>query len=134
MLSKPIAGRTTITIGNWSGQCCNKDDVPRKLLEIFFYILRTDNDGIVRFGFEGNENIIVFDYPKTHIIHRDEDMNYTLFTEDITPEALARELLLDISSNYDDWAKWGHENEREEIIEDRKRDLEVLCDILVKWA
>lgn len=127
MLRKPRHGWSTITIGDWSDRCSYVDDVPFMLLEALEESCRTFKPVAVEFDAEGYEYIIVFNSYETHIISNKDD-TYTHTCVPIGRNKLAKELIDDITADLDDWAWWL--GEYEEMYEERKKDLTVMCNIL----
>ena len=129
MLSKPKHGWSKITIGNWSDRCSYLDDVPFMLLNSLEQSCRMHKPVSVKFDAEGYEYIIIFDWFETHIISDKED-DYTHTVVSIDRDELAKELISDILNNLPDWASWYYCRMTEDQIEERKKDLTVLCEIL----
>lgn len=129
MLDKPKYGWSHITIGEWSDRCSYLDDVPYMLLEALEESCRTFKPVAVEFEAEGWNYIIVFNSFETHIISDKED-EYTHTCIDIDHRDLAHELIADIRNNLNEWARWPSYIMSEDEYEERKKDLEVMCDIL----
>lgn len=106
MLSKPFAGWSHITIGNWSDKCSYIDDVPVMLLDAVYQQLRNNTPQAVEFDVEGYEYIIIFDEFYTHIITYKDDIIYKTIEVDI--EVIAKELVNDIQDDLELWISWDY--------------------------
>lgn len=139
MLSKPRHGWSEITIGDWSDRCSYIDDVPFMLLETMEESCRVNKPVAVKFDAEGWDYIIVFDQFETHIISThinalsfDEDNYFSYHTIEVDRDELAKELISDIRKYIDHWTKWDGYCENAAYVEDRKKDLLVMCDVIEK--
>lgn len=137
MLSKPEHGWSRITIGDWSDRCSYIDDVPFELLGALETSCRVNQPVAVKFDAEGWDYIIVFDQFETHIISTrvgifsfDDDCCYSYYTIEIDREELAKELIADIRKYIDYWTEWDGYCENADYVEERKKDLLTLCDIV----
>lgn len=138
MLSKPVHGWSDITIGDWSDRCSYIDDVPFMLLEAIEESCRVNKPVAVKFDAEGWDYIIVFDQFETHIITtnpNDIDTyfgNFDYHTIEVDRDELAKELISDIRKYIDHWTKWDGYCENAAYVEERKKDLLALCDVIEK--
>lgn len=137
MLSKPKHGWSEITIGDWSDRCSYIDDVPFMLLEAMEESCRVNKPVAIKFDAEGWDYIIVFDQFETHIIStaphslKAQD-SYSYYTIEVDRDELAKELIADTRRDIDEWCGFYYEDETEDFISERKKDLLVLCDVLEK--
>ena len=137
MLSKPVHGWSEITIGDWSDRCSYIDDVPFMLLEAIEGSCRANQPVAAKFDAEGWDYIIVFDQFETHIIStaphslKAQD-SYSYHTIEIDRDELAKELISDIRKYIDYWTKWDGYCENADYVEECKKDLLVLCDVIEK--
>lgn len=138
MLSKPKHGWSEITISSWSDRCSYIDDVPFMLLEAMEESCRVNKPVSVKFDAEGWDYIIVFDQFETHIITTNpndvdtEFGNFDYYTIEVDRDELAKELITDIRKYIDYWTKWDGYCENADYVEERKKDLLVLCDVIEK--
>lgn len=138
MLSKPKHGWSEITISSWSDRCSYIDDVPFMLLEAIEESCRVNKPVSVKFDAEGWDYIIVFDQFETHIITTnpndvDTDFgNFDYYTIEVDRDELAKELIADIRKYIDHWTKWDGYCENADYVEERQKDLLVLCDVIEK--
>ena len=129
MINNPANGWCNITIGEWSERCKEYDDVPYMLFDAIEKCLRTLNPTVVKLNGDGYKYTIVFDQNKTHIIS-DKEVQTAYITIAVGVIELAKQLIDDIRENLNDWAIWSSYNDDE--YEERKKDLEVMCQILEK--
>ncbi len=129
MLGKPKYGWTTISIGDWSDRCSYLTDVPYCIFNAIEKVLRVHTPAVATFDAEGWENIIVFDEFNTYIISGKSDHGMMFKEVDVKIKALAEEFLSDIEENIDLWSQWGFDMSEDEI-DERRKDLEVFCEIL----
>ena len=128
MLSKPEYGWSRITIGDWSDRCSYIDDVPFELLEALETSCRVNQPVTVKFDAEGWWYLIVFDDFWTYIIEEVDETK--LYRIKIDREELAKELIADIRKYIDYWTEWDGYCENADYVEERKKDLLALCDIV----
>lgn len=136
MLSTPKCGWSNITIGDWSDRCSYLTDVPFQLLEALEQSCREHKPVSAKFDAEGWEYIITFDWWHTHIVSDrapfDEENGFKYYSIEVNRDDLARELVEDIRRDIDGWSNWDYGNMSEDEIDERKKDLLVLCDIVEK--
>jgi len=130
MLSKPEFGWSRITIGDWSDRCSYIDDVPFMLLEAMEESCRCNKPVSVKFDAEGWWYLIIFDDFWTYIIEEADETK--LYRIEIDRDELAKELIADIRKYIDYWTEWDGYCENADYIEERKKDILILCDVVEK--
>lgn len=131
MLKYDGAGWGHISIGDWSERCSYLDDVPYALLDAIEETARTGHKTVREFDAEGYEYTIVFGTVETYIISDKDDGVYSLVVIETSIYELAKELIDDICSDIDTWARWPGDISEDEISE-RKADFGVLCEMMGK--
>lgn len=138
MLSKPYAGWTKVTIGDFEGRASYMTDVPMDCLIAFINALEYNIPASVFFDEEGTEFTLVTSADGTYVISEREESK--LFVINKRFSKLAREFINDIEDNLEDWVLWDYDyefhndsegvlNERRNIMEKRVKRLKELLKI-----
>lgn len=138
MLSKPYAGWTKVTIGDFEGRASYMTDVPMDCLIAFINALEYNIPASVLFDEEGTEFTLVTSTDGTYVISEREESK--LFVINKRFSKLARELINDIEDNLEDWVLWDYDyefhndskgilNERRNIIKKRVKRLKELLKV-----
>lgn len=138
MLSKPYAGWTKVTIGDFEGRASYLTDVPMDCLIAFINALEYNIPASVLFDEEGAEFTLVTSVDGTYVISEREDSKLFVINKEFLK--LVRELINDIENNLEDWVLWGYDyvfhndsegilNERRNIIKKRIKRLKELLKI-----
>jgi len=135
MIGTPFAGWTKITVGEYSISASYLTDVPFQLLDAFIKVFIHGEEPIaVKFDLEGSYAYLLLNHFDSYlIISRD---NVYVTQEIIETKQLAKELLLEIRKDIDEWARWDVcfcEDEKEEAkkeILQRKEQLLNKCEYL----
>lgn len=132
MLKYTGYGWGEISIGNWKDRCSYLDDVPNELLGAVEEVIRTFRPSVRQFDAEGYDYTIVFCMNEVYIIsNKDDDggSGFTLTIENVSAIDLAKELVSDIRSDIDRWARWCGEMSDNEF-DERRLDLEAFCRVV----
>lgn len=133
MLSKPVHGWATITIGSWSDRISYLDDAAFLLLDSMILSCKEHQPASVRFDAEGWDYIVIFDWLETHII--EQKNTNELISFNIHRDVLAKELVKDIQENIKDWAAFvDYGDMTEEDKADREKELLCKCKELLSLA
>lgn len=138
MLSKPCAGWTKVTIGDFEGRASYMTDVPMDCLIAFINALEYNIPASVLFDEEGSEFTLVTSVDGTYIISEREEPKLFVINKGFLK--LVRELINDIEDNLEDWVLWDYDyefhndsegilNERRNIIKKRVKRLKELLKI-----
>lgn len=138
MLSKPCAGWTKVTIGDFEGRASYMTDVPMDCLIAFINALEYNIPASILFNEEGSEFTLVTSVDGTYVISEREESK--LFVINKRFSKLARELINDIEDNLEDWVLWDYDyefhndsegilNERRNIIKKRVKRLKELLKV-----
>ena len=138
MLSKPCAGWTKVTIGDFEGRASYMTDVPMDCLIAFINALEYNIPASVLFDEEGSEFTLVTSVDGTYIISEREEPKLFVINKGFLK--LVRELINDIEDNLEDWVLWDYDyefhndsegilNERRNIIKKRVKKLKELLKI-----
>lgn len=138
MLSKPCAGWTKVTIGDFEGRASYMTDVSMDCLIAFINALEYNIPASILFNEEGSEFTLVTSVDGTYVISEREESK--LFVINKRFSKLARELINDIEDNLEDWVLWDYDyefhndsegilNERRNIIKKRVKRLKELLKI-----
>lgn len=116
MFINPHAGWVTVKIGDWWDRASYLTNVPLDTLNAFINSINHWEPATIKFDAEGWEYVVVVDDYETYIIdyHLDDegdcidsfDAKPTLTIVDISKIDLAKELAIDIQSNFDEWINW----------------------------
>ena len=104
MLSKPIHGWSTITVGNYKKSGSYLTDIPMDCLNAFISSLKYNIPAAIYFDEEGTEFNLVSFHDDTYIIEEKDEPK--LIKVDISFNKLAEELIDDIESNIGEWINW----------------------------
>ena len=122
MLSKPCAGWTKVTIGDFEGRASYMTDVPMDCLIAFINALEYNIPASVLFDEEGSEFTLVTSVDGTYIISEREEPKLFVINKGFLK--LVRELINDIEDNLEDWVLWDYDyefhNDSEEILNERR--------------
>ncbi|MEG1564711.1 MAG: hypothetical protein RR365_13440 [Bacteroides sp.] len=140
MLIEPKYGWVTVSIGNWMDRASYLTDVPIDALDAFISSYNRWQPATIKFDAEGWEYIVVIDDYETYIIDYFHDGNLydkpVLTTVKISKGELAKELVNDIQSHFDEWVNWcsndsGTEElpKYEQTLRDKLKTLKDLIDI-----
>lgn len=133
MLSKPVNGWSTITIGRWSDRISYLDDAAFLLLDAMILSCKEHQPAAVRFDAEGWDYIVIFDWLESHIIEQ-KDTN-ELISLRIDRDSLAKELVHDIQEGIKEWAAFvDYGGMTEEDKADREKELQRKCKELLALA
>lgn len=138
MLSKPCAGWTKVTIGDFEGRASYMTDVPMDCLIAFINALEYNIPASILFNEEGSEFTLVTSVDGTYIISEREEPKLFVINKGFLK--LVRELINDIEDNLEDWVLWDYDyefhndsegilNERRNIIKKRIKRLKELLKI-----
>ena len=138
MLSKPCAGWTKVTIGDFEGRASYMTDVPMDCLIAFINALEYNIPASVLFDEEGSGFTLVTSVDGTYIISEREELKLFVINKGFLK--LVRELINDIEDNLEDWVLWDYDyefhndsegilNERRNIIKKRVKRLKELLKI-----
>ena len=138
MLSKPCAGWTKVTIGDFEGRASYMTDIPMDCLIAFINALEYNIPASVLFDEEGSEFTLVTSVDGTYIISEREEPKLFVINKGFLK--LVRELINDIEDNLEDWVLWDYDyefhndsegilNERRNIIKKRVKRLKELLKI-----
>ena len=138
MLSKPCAGWTKVTIGDFEGRASYMTDIPMDCLIAFINALEYNIPASVLFDEEGSEFTLVTSVDGTYIISEREEPKLFVINKGFLK--LVRELIDDIEDNLEDWVLWDYDyefhndsegilNERRNIIKKRVKRLKELLKI-----
>lgn len=138
MLSKPCAGWTKVTIGDFEGRASYMTDVPMDCLIAFINALEYNIPASILFNEEGSEFTLVTSVDGTYIISEREEPKLFVINKGFLK--LVRELINDIEDNLEDWVLWDYDyefhndsegilNERRNIIKKRVKRLKELLKI-----
>ena len=122
MLSKPCAGWTKVTIGDFEGRASYMTDVPMDCLIAFINALEYNIPVSVLFDEEGSEFTLVTSVDGTYIISEREEPKLFVINKGFLK--LVRELINDIEDNLEDWVLWDYDyefhNDSEGILNERR--------------
>ena len=138
MLSKPCAGWTKVTIGDFEGRASYMTDIPMDCLIAFINALEYNIPASVLFDEEGSGFTLVTSVDGTYIISEREELKLFVINKGFLK--LVRELINDIEDNLEDWVLWDYDyefhndsegilNERRNIIKKRVKRLKELLKI-----
>ena len=138
MLSKPCAGWTKVTIGDFEGRASYMTDIPMDCLIAFINALEYNIPASVLFDEEGSGFTLVTSVDGTYIISEREEPKLFVINKGFLK--LVRELINDIEDNLEDWVLWDYDyefhndsegilNERRNIIKKRVKRLKELLKI-----
>lgn len=138
MLSKPCAGWTKVTIGDFEGRASYMTDVPMDCLIAFINAFEYNIPASILFNEEGSEFTLVTSVDGTYIISEREEPKLFVINKGFLK--LVRELINDIEDNLEDWVLWDYDyefhndsegilNERRNIIKKRVKRLKELLKI-----
>lgn len=136
VLSKPFAGWTYLTIGNWTDRCSYIDDVPFLLLEAIEQSCRERRPIAVELDAEGWSNIIVFDSIYTHIISDNVpggNLTFKYHFVELDKGDVALGIVNSILENIEDWARFtDYGDMNEDQFSERVKDLKALCEVTLR--
>lgn len=130
-LETPQHGWSELHMGTWSDRLSYLDDPAFDLLWAVERALRTKRPSAVKFGAEGHEYTIVFDWDNQFVITDRDTPELTRIEMKLKDVAAA--LVRDIRKGLDLWAAFpaGAEDNQSEL-EDRKIDLGILLSVVEK--
>lgn len=124
MLSKPSAGWTQISLGEWSDRGSYLDDIPMMFLDGL--INHRYDCFCLKFDAEGWDYFIVIDDYRIYVIDYDHETGEEkLYNIDSDKDELAKEVIADIESDIEGWAYWFGYYDEEEKAECEKRKQEI---------
>jgi hypothetical protein len=122
MFSKPKHGWTNLELGDFSERASYLTDIPNDCLDAFIYAMKNNVPATIFFDAEGWDFHLVSSYYQTYIILDKE--NVKTFVVDKDFKKIAKELINNIESYFDEWVNWEwYEGEDEIYINDRKKSL-----------
>lgn len=105
MLSKPLNGWSTVTIGTFNVKASDLVDIPIDWLKACIFGIRENSTIALFLDEEGSECYIASYYGVTYVIvDRDEVQIYSF---DIDYRELAKEILEDIKTYSKEWEEWN---------------------------
>jgi hypothetical protein len=130
MFTKPEHGWTNLQLGDFSERASYLMDIPNDCLDAFIYAIQNHVPAAVYFDAEGWDFHLISSYYQTYII-LDKD-NVKTFLIDKSFNELAKELIDDIESYFNEWINWEcYRDEDDNVyINDRKNTLDEKLSIL----
>lgn len=104
MLSTPVCGWTTVSIGDFTMRASYLTDIPGDCLNAFIHSFESDLPAAIEFDAEGWEFTLISDFYSTFIILKYDEPK--LIEINIGREQLALELINDIEKNIYLWSQW----------------------------
>ncbi len=133
MLSKPRYGWTTVSLEEFKTVASYLDDIPFSWLKSCLLSLKESIPTVFHIEEEGSKVFIVSYYGVTHVVRANEVCR--TYTE-IDFMDIARELIADIETYFEDWVQWSPYERTEEDWTNRRIALRKLLreteDVLVQ--
>lgn len=130
MLSKPKAGWTKVTLGEFEASASYLTDIPFEWMKSFLHFFEENIPVALFIDEEGSDCMIVSYHEDTYVIRNNGRKPKLIRIWDMDTKTLAKEFLYDITENFEDWVRWNPFGDSEDDFVKRRNELRKLVEKL----